>query len=54
MKKDLIDCALGRKSADLVISNVKIFHLTDGSTEDCDIAIYDEKTAGSGSYPQAE
>ena len=54
MKKNLIDCALGRKPANLIISNVKVFHLTDGSTECCDIAIYDGKIAGLGSYSHAE
>ena len=53
-KKELIDCALGKIPADLVISNVKVFHLTDGSTELCDIAIYDGKIAGLGSYKQAK
>ena len=54
IKKDFIDCALGRKTADLVITNVKVFHLTDGSTERCDIAIYNGKIVGLGSYTKAE
>ena len=54
MKKDHIDCALERKPADLVISNVTVFHLTDGTTEHCDVAVYDGKIAGLGSYTQAE
>ena len=54
MKKNLIDCALGRKPADLVISNVRVFHLTDGSTERCDIAIYNGTIAGLGRYTKAD
>ena len=54
VKKDLIECALGRKPAELVISNVKVFHLTDGSIERCDIAIYGGKIVGLGSYTRAE
>lgn len=53
MKKQLIDCALGKIPADLVIANVNVFHLTDGSLEKCDIAILDGKIAGLGSYGSA-
>lgn len=49
-KKRLIDCALGNLEADLIISNVTVFHLTDGSFEKCDIAVIDGKIAGLGSY----
>ena len=31
--KRYIDSALGREKADLVIKNVRIFHLTDGTIE---------------------
>ena len=53
MKKRLIDCALGRITADLIISNVNVFHLTDGSVETCDIAVIDGMIAGLGQYTQA-
>lgn len=49
-KKRLIDCAMGRTQADLIISRVQVFHLTDGSLERCDIAILDGKIAGMGRY----
>ena len=49
-KKKLIDCALGKIKADLIISGVNVFHLTDGSVEKCDIAVIDGKIAGLGSY----
>ena len=39
MKKQLIDCAMGTIPVDLIISNVNVFHLTDGSVETCDIAV---------------
>lgn len=53
MKKQLIDCALGKIPADLVISDVNVFHLTDGSLEKCDIAILNGRIAGLGSYTAA-
>lgn len=49
-KKRLIDCALGKTEADLIIANVNVFHLTDGSLEKCDIAVIDGKIAGLGDY----
>ena len=49
-KKCLINCALGNTQADLIISGVNVFHLTDGSLEKCDIAVVDGKIAGLGSY----
>ena len=39
---DRIDMALGDAKASLVIKNARIFHLTDGSFEDADIAIGDD------------
>ena len=54
MKKELIDCAAGRIPADLVIADVNVFHLTDGSVEKCDIAVLNGKIAGLGSYTQAK
>ncbi|MBR2374174.1 MAG: adenine deaminase [Lentisphaeria bacterium] len=53
MKKQLIDCALGRIPADLIISNVNVFHLTDGSVEPCDIAVINGRIAGLGQYTMA-
>ena len=49
-KKRLIDCALGKTEADLIITNVNVFHLTDGSLEKCDIAVIDGKISGLGHY----
>ena len=49
-KKRLIGCALGNIEADLIISGVNVFHLTDVSTEKCDIAVIDGKIAGLGCY----
>ncbi len=45
---DRIDMALGDAKASLVIKNVRIFHLTDGSFEDADIAIADDVIVGIG------
>ena len=36
MKKQLIDCALGNIAADMLITNVNVFHLSDGTLEQCD------------------
>ena len=49
-KKRLIGCASGKLEADLIISNVNVFHLTDGSFETCDIAVIDGIIAGLGQY----
>ncbi len=53
-KKRLIDCALGKIEADLIIKDVTVFHLTDGSLEQCDIALIDGKIAGPGSYSKGK
>ncbi|MBE6404944.1 MAG: adenine deaminase [Lentisphaerae bacterium] len=53
-KKRLIGCALGNIEADLIISGVNVFHLTDGSTEKCDIAVIDGKIAGLGCYSRGK
>lgn len=45
----LIDVAMGRLDADLVIRNVRIFHLTTGEYETADIAVSDGVIAGVGS-----
>ena len=50
MKKQLIDCAMGTIPVDLIISNVNVFHLTDGSVETCDIAVTEGRIAGMGQY----
>ena len=52
MQKNLekrIDVAMGRQEADLVIKNVRIFHLTTGEFETADIAVTDGIIAGVGS-----
>lgn len=49
-KKRSIDCALSRTEADLLIKDVNVFHLTDGSVETCDLAVIGGKIAGLGSY----
>ena len=54
MKKQLIDCALGNIPADLLIKNVNVFHLSDGSQEICDIAVLNGKIAGVGNGFNAE
>ena len=41
---------MGKTEADLIITGVNVFHLTDGSLEKCDIAVIDGKIAGLGSY----
>lgn len=48
--KKYIDSALGKINADLVIKNVRIFHLTDGSVETGDIAVTDGVITGVGDY----
>ena len=53
-KKRLIGCVLGNIEADLIISGVNVFHLTDGSTEKCDIAVIDGKIAGLGCYSRGK
>ncbi len=52
-RQRLIDCALGKLEADLIISNVNVFHLTDGALENCNIAIIDGTIAGLGRYSKA-
>ena len=47
--KRYIDSALGKVKADLVIKNVRIFHLTDGTVETGDIAVTDGVITGVGS-----
>lgn len=54
MKKQLIDCALGNIAADMLITNVNVFHLSDGTLEQCDIAICNGMIAGVGSYKQGK
>lgn len=49
-KKHLIECAAGKRPADLIIAGVTVLHLTDGTLEECDIAIIDGKIAGLGKY----
>ena len=44
----LIDVAQGNSLADLVVKNVRIFHLTDGSFETADVAIANGVIAGVG------
>lgn len=54
MKKQLIDCALGNIAADMLITNVNVFHLSDGTLEQSDIAICNGMIAGVGSYKQGK
>lgn len=48
--KILIEVALGKRKADLVIKNTKIVDVINAKTIDADIAIVDGKIAGIGSY----
>ncbi len=52
--KKLIDCALKREKADLVIQNVKIFNVFTGETEEGEIAVSDGRIVGIGQGYEAE
>lgn len=52
--KNLIDCAMKRKKADLVISNVKIFNVFTGELSEGEIAIAEGRVAGIGTGFEAE
>ena len=49
-KSDLIDCALGKRKADLVIKDIALVNVFSGEIYETDIAIFGERIAGLGKY----
>ncbi len=52
--RDMIPVALGEKNADCILKNAKILNVFTGETEVSDIALFDKRIAGVGSYDNSD